>query len=157
MRSLLALQAGGPNGPERASPESECVILSQSCSLSESSGVTARPLHTWSSSRNQSRAVAGPWAMLSLASSLCFHGVKPSMQPAEWLEPWVSAAIRAWDYKFQDDSIWDNSLSTKSQTILKNHPEIHTCSNISFVSEPSLGVPRKRVLSSFCSLIPGCE
>lgn len=45
----------------------------------------------------------------------------------------------ACEYKIQDDSICNNSPFTKSQTTLRNHPEIHPCSNISFVSEQSQG------------------
>ena len=64
MRSLLGPQDGGPSGPESVSPKTRCVILSQNCSFSESSGV--RPLRTWLSSRAQSRQVLGcgscwPW------------------------------------------------------------------------------------------------
>ena len=44
----------------------------------------------------------------------------------------------ACEYKIQDDSICNNSF-TKSQITLRNHPEIHPCSNISFVSEQSQG------------------
>ena len=66
MRSLLGPQDGGPSGPESVSPKTRCVILSQNCSFSESSGVTVRPLCTWLSSRAQSRQVLGcgpcwPW------------------------------------------------------------------------------------------------
>lgn len=73
VRSLLALQAGSPNDPERASPETKYAITSQNCSLSESLGAMARPLHSRSGSGAQSKAVAGPWAMLALASYLCFQ------------------------------------------------------------------------------------
>lgn len=75
-----------------------------------------------------------PWPATSASSES-----SPVHSLQSYLELRVSASIRACNWKIQDDSIWENSLFTKTQAILRNHPEIHARSNISSVSEPSLG------------------
>lgn len=75
-----------------------------------------------------------PWPALSASSES-----SPACSLRSDLESQVSAAIRACNWKTQDDSIWENSVFTKTQAVLRNHPEIHAWSNVSFVSEPSLG------------------
>lgn len=116
----------------------------------------ARPLHTRSGSRAQSKVIAGPWATLFWPAPSAFSESSPACSLQSHLEPWVSVAIRACNWKIQDDSIWENSLFTQTQAILRNHPEIHACSffffsSIFFLFQNHLwgAWARKRTLWSF--------
>lgn len=137
VKSLLAPLAGSHKGSEHASPETKCFILSQNFGETWPDpftlGLAAEP--------NQ-RQLLGCGPLWSWPAPSASSKSSPACSLQSHLEPWVSVAIRACNRKIQDDSIWENSLFTKTQAILRNHPEIQAGSFFFFllsVSEPSLG------------------
>ena len=148
-------------------PMTQGILLQKVCVChSQSESFPLNPRGPWPGPPplvwQQSSIKGSCWAM---GHGACWPWPAPSalneLNPAQStrcdLEVPVSVTIRAWNWKIQDSSIWENSFFTKTQAILKNHLEIHACSNISSVSEPSLesrGWGREE--NTVGSFIPGC-
>lgn len=154
VKSPLAPQAWWPHWP-RAHFSRNCVsFLVRIIPLQSPQGHDQAPPHSfWL----QSPIKGSCWARghAGLGQLTCASNESsPAWKVHRDLEPPVSAAIRAWNWKIQDDSTSENSLFTKTQAILRNHLEIHACRTFPWSQKHVWGTKEIILLDSF---IPGCK